>query len=98
MTYIKNPESKFENKDEIIIDNFENGIKILLNLGCTKKYYYEKIRKNQFLGNDKIIFDTNPAEPERMEIESKTKKELDVLTNELNLFKFIISDDYDPIQ
>jgi hypothetical protein len=46
MTYIKNPESKFENKDEIIIDNFENGIKILLNLGCTKKYYYEKIRKN----------------------------------------------------
>jgi hypothetical protein len=33
-----------------------------------------------------------------MEIESKTKKELDILTNELNLFNFIISDAYDPIQ
>ena len=99
LTYkVKDPKSKFENEDEIIIDNFDTGVKILLNLGCTTAYSYEKIREIWFSGTDEIIFDTNPGEPERMEIESNTKKELDILTNELNLQDFIVSDDYDPIE
>jgi len=88
--------SKFENEEEIIIDNFENGIKILLSIGCKEKYYYEKIREIWYLDNNEIIFDTNPGEPERMEIESSTKKELDSLVKELKLTDFIKNIDYDP--
>jgi len=88
--------SKFENEDEVLVDNFDNGKKILLNLGCKEKYYYEKIREIWSLNDNEIIFDINPGEPERMEIESKTKKELDSLTKHLELTDQIISSSYDP--
>lgn len=94
----KNPKSKFEDEDEVIIDNFDNGTTILLNLGCKKKYYYEKIREIWSLGNNEIIFDINPCEPQRMEIESQTQKELDTLTEHLKLSDSIASNNYDPLK
>lgn len=94
----KNPKSKFENEDEILIDNFDTGKLILLNLGCQKKYYYEKIREIWRLNDNEIIFDINPGEPERMEIESKTKKDLDNLTNYLQLADSITNNDYNPLE
>jgi adenylate cyclase class 2 len=94
----QNPKSKFENEDEVLIDHFENGVTILQNLGCKKKYYYEKIREIWSFGNSEIVFDTNPGEPERMEIESHTKKELDSLTKTLNLSEFIVGSEYDPLK
>lgn len=99
LTYkAKNPKSKFENEDEVSIDDFDNGVTILLNLGCQKKYYYEKIREIWSLNNDEIVFDINPGEPERMEIESHTKRELDTLTEHLELVDSIVHDDYDPLK
>jgi predicted adenylyl cyclase CyaB len=94
----KNPKSKFENEDEVLIDNFDNGVQILFNLGCQKKYYYEKIREIWNHGDNEIIFDINPGEPERMEIESSSKEKLDILTGHLNLFDSIASNDYDPLK
>jgi hypothetical protein len=35
-----------------------------------------------------IVFDINPGMPERMEVESPTLKELDSLTNKLNILEF----------
>jgi len=96
LTYkMKDPKNNFENEDEVIIDNFGAGVKILLNLGCKKKYYYEKIREIWTLKNSEIVFDTNPGEPDRMEVESQTKKELDNLTKELNLV--VNKEKYDPL-
>ena len=99
LTYkMKNPKSKFEDEDEVLIDNFENGCKILFALGCQKKYYYEKIREIWSLNDDEIIFDINPGEPIRMEIESKSKKDLDTLTEKLKLVESIIDGEYDPLK
>ena len=98
LTYkMKDPKSNFDNEDEVVIDNFETGMKILFNLGCKKKYYYEKIREIWILKNSEIIFDTNPGEPDRMEIESQTKKELDNLIKELDIVHLITKNDYDPL-
>ena len=116
-----NPKSKFENEDEVIIDNFDNGVTILQNLGCKQKFYYEKIREIWSLDNSdspslrlgvsakhsdssnlhvcaEIVFDTIPGYPEVMEIESHTKKELDMLTKTLNLSEFIIGNEFNPLK
>lgn len=37
--------AKFEDENEINIDNFDTAVDILLGIGCKKKYYYEKIRE-----------------------------------------------------
>ena len=66
----------FAEETEIIIDNFENGVAMMLLLGCIKTVYYEKVREIYDLGNTEIIFDMNPGYPEFMEIESKTLAQL----------------------
>jgi predicted adenylyl cyclase CyaB len=77
MTYkYKSPESKFDEENEIIINNFDEAVTILLGIGCKKKYYYEKIREIWTVKNTEIVFDSNPGIDDRMEIESKTKSEL----------------------
>lgn len=68
--------ANFADEHEVVIDNFNDGINILLGVGCEKKYYYEKIREIWNLDNSEIIFDSIPGLPEIMEIESKTQKEL----------------------
>ena len=77
MTYkYHNPKDKYSDEEEVIINNFDTMVEILLGIGCTKKYYYEKIREIWDVKNTEIIFDTNPGVIDKMEIESKTLKEL----------------------
>lgn len=77
LTYkYKNPSNIYLDEKEIIIDDYNTGIDILLNLGCKKKHYYEKIREIWKIDNTEIVFDTEPGIDDKMEIESKTLKEL----------------------
>ena len=85
MTYKYATSNKFLNEDEIIIDNFDNGVKILLGLGCKSKYYYEKIREIWKVKNTELVFDTNPGIDDRLEVESNTKKELDKMVKYFGL-------------
>ena len=85
MTIKNNLTDKFPIENEVIINNFDEGIKILLQLNCKKKYYYEKYREIWNYKNSEIIFDMNPGIPELMEVESSTKKELDILCKKLDL-------------
>jgi adenylate cyclase class 2 len=99
LTYkTKDPKSKFENEDEVLIDNFDNGVKILFGLGCKKKFYYEKIREIWSVNNNEIIFDINPGAPERMEIETSNKKDLDALTKHLQLTNLIVKNGYNSLK
>ena len=99
LTYkTKDPKSKFENEDEVLIDNFNNGVEILFGLGCKKKFYYEKIREIWSVNNNEIIFDINPGAPERMEIETSNKKDLDALTKHLQLTDLIVEKGYNSLK
>ena len=56
MTYkLKDPKSKFENEEEIQINDFDAAVNILLGVGCKKKYYYEKIREIWTIKNTEIV-------------------------------------------
>ena len=85
MTIKNNLTDKFPVENEIIINDFDEGINILLQLKCKKKYYYEKYREIWNYKNSEIIFDMNPGIPELMEVESISKKELDILCKKLDL-------------
>jgi adenylate cyclase class IV len=85
MTIKNNLTDKFPVENEIIINDFDEGINILLQLNCKKKYYYEKYREIWNYKNSEIIFDMNPGIPELMEVESSSKKELDILCKKLDL-------------
>ena len=99
LTYkTKDPKSNFENEDEVLIDNFDNGVKILFSLGCKKKFYYEKIREIWSENDNEIIFDINPGAPERMEIETSNKKDLDALTKHLQLTDLIVEKGYKSLK
>jgi adenylate cyclase class IV len=85
MTIKNNLTDKFPVENEVIISDFNEGVNILLQLNCKKKYYYEKYREIWNLKNSEIIFDMNPGIPELMEVESSSKKELDDLCKKLEL-------------
>ena len=65
---------EFVDENEVIVNNFDEACAILLNVGCIKKYYYEKIRELWIVDNTEICFDTNPGRPDLMEVETKSKK------------------------
>jgi len=89
LTYkYQDSKTEFSNEDEITIDNFDTAVNILHGIGCKTKYYYEKLREIWNINNSEIVFDINPGMPERMEVESPTLKELDSLTNKLNILEF----------
>ena len=88
MTYKYQPLNKFADENEIIIDDFDEAITILNNLGCKTKYYYEKIREIWNLDNCEIVFDTIPCNPELMEVEAVKKKDLIKLIKKLDLEKY----------
>jgi adenylate cyclase, class 2 len=88
MTYKYQPLNKFADENEIIIDDFDEAITILNNLGCKTKYYYEKIREIWNLDNCEIVFDTIPCNPEIMEVEAVKKKDLIKLIKKLDLEKY----------
>jgi adenylate cyclase class IV len=78
---------KFPDEQEIQIDNFATGVKILKSLGCKKKYYYEKIREiwDLDLFGSEIVFDTNPGRIDIMEVESKDLTSLESCVKMLGL-------------
>ena len=76
MTYKEKTKDKFEEEQEIIIDNYETGINIMYALGCSKLYSYEKIREIWNIKDAEIVFDTNPGRVDIMEVESNTEKKL----------------------
>ena len=88
MTYKYQPLNKFADENEIIIDDFDEAITILNNLGCKTKYYYEKIREIWNLDNCEVVFDTIPCNPEIMEIEAVKKRDLTRLIKILDLEKY----------
>lgn len=90
MTYkFQGPNDKYSQEEEIIIDDFDNAVALLLGLGCKKKYYYEKIREIWHIKNTEVVFDSNPGIDDRLEVESKTLKEMKEM---INIFNLIIID------
>ena len=85
MTYKSKGTNEFCNEQEVIINSFDTGVNIMLGLGCVKRYYYEKLREIWHLEDTEVCFDTNPGRPDLMEVEAKTKKELDSMIKLLNL-------------
>jgi hypothetical protein len=77
LTYkYQGPKDKFPDEEEVNINDFDSGVNILLGVGCKKKYYYEKIREIWDVKNTEVIFDSNPGIIDKMDVESKTLKEL----------------------
>ena len=85
MTYKLSSDSAFDEEVEVNVDNFDSAIKLLENIGCKKKYYYEKIREIWDYKDVEIVFDTNPGNLDRMEVEAKSLKELNKILKELGL-------------
>ena len=88
MTYKYQPLNKFADENEIIIDDFDEAITILNNLGCKTKHYYEKIREIWNLNDCEIVFDTIPCNPEIMEVEAVKKRDLTRLIKALDLAQY----------
>lgn len=85
MTFKEKEENEFVRENEVIINDFTEGCKILLGMGCKKKYYYEKMREIWHIKNTEICFDTNPGRPDIMEVESETEDELNKMVKLLGL-------------
>jgi predicted adenylyl cyclase CyaB len=86
MTYkFKDSKSKFDDEEEVNINDFDSGVNILLGIGCKKKYYMEKIREIWQVKNTEIIFDTDPGVDDKLEVESKTKTELNKMVKYFGL-------------
>ncbi len=85
LTYKTKGNNEFVDEQEVIINDFDTGVKIMLGLGCVKRYYYEKLREIWHLGDTEVCWDTNPGRPDLMEIEAKTKKDLEKMVKLLDL-------------
>lgn len=95
MTYkFKDTKSKFENENEVTVNDFDEAVNILLGIGCTKKYYYEKMREIWNVKKTEIVFDSNPGVPDRMEIESENKNQLNEMVKYFDVKPEEISDKY----
>lgn len=88
LTSKTNLHSEFVTEYEVIIDNFEQGIKILYSLGCKKKYYVEKLREIWSMpGCKEIVIDSYPGTPEYLEIDAHSVKDLKRTAKLLGLSK-----------
>lgn len=78
--------SKYVKESEVIIDNFEQGVKILVSLGCKLRYYVEKLRETWKLpGIKEIVIDSYPGTREYIEIDALSEKDLIKTTKMLGL-------------
>jgi len=68
--------TNFNDENEVEINDYDTGIKLLEGLGCVKKCYYEKMRETWHLNDVEICFDTNPGRLDIMEIEAKEEAKL----------------------
>ena len=95
MTYkLQGPKDKYAQEEEVIINNFDDGVALLIGLGCKKKFYYEKIREIWDVKNTEVVFDSNPGKDDRMEVESKTLKEMKEMIKYFDLKVKDIKDRY----
>lgn len=88
----KDKKSKYKKEYEIVIDDFDQGVEILKQVGLKEDYYYEKLREIWNYKKCEIVFDDKPSLPPIMEIEShhaskeKGEKELYNLAKKLGLY------------
>ena len=95
MTYkLQSAKDKYAQEEEVVINNFDDGVALLIGLGCKKKYYYEKIREIWDVKNTEVVFDSNPGKDDRMEVESKTLKEMKEMIKYFDLKVKEIKDRY----
>lgn len=93
LTSKTNLKSEYVTEYEVTIDNFAQGIKILLSIGCMKKYYVEKMRETWRLpGCKEIVIDSYPGTYEYLEIDAYTEKDLIKTAKLLGLSKPINDD------
>jgi predicted adenylyl cyclase CyaB len=97
LTYKTKGTNEFINELEVNINDFNTGVDILIGLGCVKRYYYEKLREIWHLGDTEVCWDTNPGRPDIMEIEAKSKKDLEKIVELLNL-KDVSHDDFKEME
>lgn len=79
--------NKFVTEYEVDISSFGQGVKLLMSLGCKKKYYVEKIREKWNVMNTELVIDSYPGTPEYIEIESKKEKDIKNVVENLGLDK-----------
>lgn len=80
--------SNYVTEYEVIIDSFEQGVKILKSLGCKKRYYVEKLRETWKLpGCKEIVIDSYPGSREYLEIDAYNENALKKTAQLLGLKK-----------
>ena len=85
MTHKLLSDNDFDDETEVNVNDFDSAVELLLNIGCIKNYYYEKIREIWVNENIEVIFDTNPGNIEKMEVESTNIQDLNVIIKILEL-------------
>ena len=86
MTVKTNTNEKYPIENEITIDNFKEANKILLELGCKKKFQIHKLREVwKIKGCKEIVFDTYPGMETYAEIECDNPKNIQKVLKKLNL-------------
>lgn len=82
---VEEKEEKIEKQKEInlVIDNFDKGVKFLEALGCIQKSYHETKREIWKLGNVEICIDEWPFLEPFVEIEGKSEKEVKQVSKKL---------------
>jgi adenylate cyclase class IV len=77
--------NNFDDETEVNVNDFDSAVQLLINIGCIKKYYYEKIREIWVNENVEVIFDTNPGNIEKMEVEATNTADLNIIIKVLGL-------------
>jgi adenylate cyclase class 2 len=85
MSYKKVSGNKIEDQKEInlVIDNFENGVEFLEQIGCKKKSYQENKREQWRLGDVEICIDEWPFIEPFVEIEGRSEKDVKDVSEKL---------------
>jgi len=86
MTVKKDFKDKYPTEYEVIINDMEQGDKILQTLGCSIAFTYEKYREFWHMkGAKEIVFDELPGLPTFMEVDCHTEKNLFAICKKLGL-------------
>jgi adenylate cyclase, class 2 len=87
MTSKTDLKDKFVTEYEVVIDSFQQGVLLLMSLGCTKRYYVEKLRETWNFMNTEVVIDSYPGTVEFIEVEAKDEKDLTNVMKILDLPK-----------
>lgn len=72
-----------QKENQIIINNFEEGVKFLEAIGAVKKSYQENLREIWHLDNVEICLDTWPGLKPLIEIEGKNERDVESIAKKL---------------